>query len=929
MKNKTFIEHLRNVVVSPNHEQLNLIDEKLGWKKTSTKKQSNYEDEPSKCESLSNAFYYNTPLDKGVALINVFKTLENKIKKEKEGLIFVGDDSEKDLIYKKKIDKNIKNLELEKLETLLYLQEAIKNKFFDKPQAVISAVFKKKNKKQKEERNFELEEAQYLIDHHLKFNTSDDIHSGILLQLKGVIPMYPIANSLSGFEMLDWQLELLSLLSANQNVIVCTPTSSGKTFIVVAYLINALKRFYGKKLYYCAPNNTLAMEIATMFNKITDLESKVSYLLDFESRRLADERIIVFTPQGAINQGILDEIKDGIFCMDEVHAISHNPLQEIVLQKFAESSCQKIILSATLSHESIDKLVEMLSANVIKANTRFMVHQRWLITRDGLKPFSPIGALNQECLNQNFEDLDLVLTPYDAVLFYQEVLKQLGEEKMDVSLTPEVYFGLEGRKVEKNWDEFFEEDIYGVVKRYSLKQVQDWVMDILRFLRGKEKINEIFNHFKISALDENVLTYDLENVFNLVLELKNKDLLPALFFHSNEADAINYALKLYHYLNLIPVNEKEMEKRIKNHETRKKEMEKLLRNAEKAPLSHGEKRADRKYRLDKLKEELDNLTHSFDHQIHPDRSLVGENQIEFESFQTYSKLMQEWDTNLKYSHVLVQMIMNGIGILIPSMSVELQSFIRSQYSSGTIKLLMTEKCMAYGINTPTRTSIISPELDIIDQIQAAGRAGRKGYEKQGNIVFFKQEKIDLTNCLLPKIEGKNVKIFAEELMPDESFFTEFELEENEIRITKNFSSKALLFEKSALLAVPYTDVMMEELKGESNKPVKFLVGLMNILPEKMVMTNEKDWSYKFPPNLTKFFENYGLSLKPNRLVHDYLLNMNDIDFEEKKRIIQCSHAWEEMIYLLIGYHQDYPPIKNILEECLKLIAKSKIRCLCN
>ena len=75
-----------------------------------------------------------------------------------------------------------------------------------------------------------------------------------------------------------------------------------------------------------------------------------------------------------------------------------------------------------------------------------------------------------------------------------------------------------------------------------------------------------------------------------------------------------------------------------------------------------------------------------------------------------------------------------------------------------INCLWNKNSLSSLINCFTEdSSIISPELNIIDQIQAAGRAGRKGYEKQGNIVFFKQEKIDLTNCLLPSIEGKNVK----------------------------------------------------------------------------------------------------------------------------------------------------------------------------
>jgi hypothetical protein len=279
------------------------------------------------------------------------------------------------------------------------------------------------------------------------------------------------------------------------------------------------------------------------------------------------------------------------------------------------------------------------------------------------------------------------------------------------------------------------------------------------------------------------------------------------------------------------------------------------------------------------------------------------------------------------------MIMNGIGILIPSMSVELQSFIRSQYSSGSIKLLMTEKCMAYGINTPTRTSIISPELDIIDQIQAAGRAGRKGYEKQGNIVFFKQDKIDLTNCLLPKIIGKNIKICSEDILPEDMTFTNFELDESGIKITKNFSEKALLFERAALTMIPFTDIMMEEIQGESNKPVKFLLGMMNVLPQEMIVNDErlKEWNFKFSKNIVKFFNEFNISTRPNRLINDYLLNMKEeeLSFETKKKLVKCSQYWEEMIHLLLNYYEDYQRIKNVLQDCLKLIAKAKIRCLSN
>ena len=179
------------------------------------------------------------------------------------------------------------------------------------------------------------------------------------------------------------ELALSKGVMNGNNVLVTTPTSSGKTLIGLMGMINILNK--GKKVVYLTPLKALATEKFNEFKIITDLSCfrnrRVNIGIstgDYDSSgsELVNKDVIILTNEKM--DSILRHDSNwiynvGLFIIDEIHLLTERergPTLEIILTKIKlmPQKPQIIGISATISNS--DEVAEWLTCEPIQSNWR-------------------------------------------------------------------------------------------------------------------------------------------------------------------------------------------------------------------------------------------------------------------------------------------------------------------------------------------------------------------------------------------------------------------------------------------------------------------------------------------------------------------------------------------------------------------------------
>jgi helicase len=179
------------------------------------------------------------------------------------------------------------------------------------------------------------------------------------------------------------ELALSKGVMNGNNMLVTTPTSSGKTLIGLMGMINILGK--GKKVVYLTPLKALATEKFSEFDIIRNLSCfknrRINIAIstgDYDSygTELIDKDIIILTNEkmDSILRHEANWIYDvGLFIIDEIHLLTERergPTLEVILTKIKlmPQKPQIIGMSATVSNS--DQIADWLSCEPIQSNWR-------------------------------------------------------------------------------------------------------------------------------------------------------------------------------------------------------------------------------------------------------------------------------------------------------------------------------------------------------------------------------------------------------------------------------------------------------------------------------------------------------------------------------------------------------------------------------
>ncbi|KAB5513290.1 hypothetical protein GE09DRAFT_1163024 [Coniochaeta sp. 2T2.1] len=595
------------------------------------------------------------------------------------------------------------------------------------------------------------------------------------------VPFYPDA----------WQRKVLDAIDDDKSLFVVAPTSAGKTFISFYAMKKVLQASNDDVLVYVAPTkalvNQIAAEIQARFSKSyhsEGQEGKSIWAIHTRDYRVNNPhkcqilvtvphvlQIMLMSPSNATTPNSwARRVKRIIF--DEVHCIGQAEDGVIWEQLLLLAPCPIIALSATVGNPAEFKqwlehtaTVKGFSFEMVVHGSRYSDLRKFIYEAGTPKEFKglapverlpfpgldagggdisrfafihPIGSM----IAKNLDTLkDVSLEPRDCLSLWQCMKKHHPVE----ALEPKNFFGKVVKKSDViHWEEALKKQLGAWMGTPVFDKIRDE-------LRGK--------HYKELAGKQ-----PGQSEFNLILELRANGALPAIIFNYDR-----YACEKSLNTLLTTLEESEAEYRSNSSEwaTKVADFEKWKKAREKQKFKPP--KATRKgkgdddegnSRLDLAREEANRDTspwESFD----PDAplaefSLADMTKISKEELESHLNSLK-WQ---RCKPELLNALRRGLGVHHAGMNRQYRQAVEMLFRKGYLTVVVATGTLALGLNMPCKTVIFSGDsvfLSALNYRQASGRAGRRGFDLLGNVVFHgipPHRALEIMSARLPDLRGQ-------------------------------------------------------------------------------------------------------------------------------------------------------------------------------
>ena len=715
--------------------------------------------------------------------------LEQTKKRQKK---MYDDDLKKIQIYEKNID--IKDL----YDKFRYIKTD--RGILDYKYRLLKYVYDNKNLEKIMELYFQLVDVEYdnmdckdLLNKISKRLNDTEYRHYMLKNLGHILPPLNLHDK-RDYRLEDWQIETFNILKSNRSVLVRAPTSSGKSFVGIGSVV-----FFTKILYVC-PIEAVAFQVGSHFSK---MGYKIKYLLPNFEYSGYDNTTQIFIGIPSIIEKMIYKIgKDFDFAVfDEIHNLNKWDDGHYYENIIKYLDCNFLALSATIKNiENLKTIFEKIHPDkciqLVEYDKRFINQQRWIYKNDKLVELHPYSCLSK--VDNDVPNLNLPFSPKDSITLYDSILKHFEkyygddldedlEELLD-NISPDVYF--ENMKPSQILTLNDSKDYETFLKLEFVKLYKDY----------PNIIQNMLNSFKLQ-------NDKCDNILDLLYECKNKDMLPMLIFNTNSEYCVDIFKDIYerliseekmnypyHYDILEYKNEsynKYLEKRekfvdnIKISKNSKDPQSDILNktqnfdNTEKMKYIQNvnnyytlllEKCKNDKLVYKNLKMEHEKYLMNPDFcrvdifKKHHKYTFVDNEPMSGDKIRQIRKEIQKTlGIKIDYENILFQMLKRGIGIYIEGMPNEYNWIVQKLLATKEIGIVVSDRSLCLGIDLPIKTSVIMGYKDSTftndDYLQMSGRAGRRGHDTKGNIVFCNIDHNSLMTGVLPEIVGSNKPIY--------------------------------------------------------------------------------------------------------------------------------------------------------------------------
>jgi len=659
--------------------------------------------------------------------------------------------------------------------------------------------------------------------------------------------MPPLNNT--GFNELEpFQKQVILNIDSKKSSIVSAPTSSGKS-IMTGYL--ATKQC---KTLIVVPTDILAWQMASMFGKYTKSDVPIitrtfesDLELDNLIRKINLSSALVGTPTELTNiLPLISNIKFDWIVVDEIHMMGKPGFEDYENILKVYNDVPFLALSATIGN--IDKLqswflkIGHTEVDIIECKKRFINQQRYYY-KDGLNKIHPLSLVSIKYFDDSsILKRDINITPPDIWDLVIKLKKYFDLEELD----PNIYFAK--------------------IERIELNQANKYFKDILNFMIKQTKNS---NRDKIEIILKSYLSIDLKssdtNLVDVAINLRDEGKTPSIFFQIEQYSCLDLVKEFS-----ADIKEREVTKYPKLRRERMKLQSKVKQFDKKKEQMKIESMGEKKLKKEMLSGKLEVFESTPDISIlEPHKDFIFNKHQHFNQYyieKVNNELKKFFPMNGDEYHYIIDLLWRGVGVYVKGLPDPYLNIIQELACNGKLAIVFSDISLVFGVSMPFRTSTLICRSNIIDNIdsmlyhQMAGRAGRRGLDKEGNVVFvgYSWDRIkELSISKIPNIEGIDSlsygSIFASQL----SILNEKCDSQNSIwnKINKNF-----LLDK---ITNEYTEEFVQDIKDNlssgawnfCNTEDKHLLHLMWKL-----RSSEDCFRIAF---LIKYIKSYFQSVSPN------------------------------------------------------------------
>mmetsp|Transcript_3905 Transcript_3905/g.4517 ORF Transcript_3905/g.4517 Transcript_3905/m.4517 type:complete len:1255 (+) Transcript_3905:202-3966(+) len=611
-------------------------------------------------------------------------------------------------------------------------------------------------------------------------NGKDDLISFQLTEMADRLP--PLSRYNRKFKLEDWQCTILDAIDNRRSAVVCAPTSSGKT-LLSTYTCKSAKG----TVLFVLPSEVLVWQIAATYyqffkGNVTICTDQITF-----QEITGEAQVYIGTPRaleksiskvrGCAGQEMTKGEKefmilDGGFSLfdylvlDEVHTLN-GPEGDALQRIIKACNCPVLALSATIGNASQLRdwfsgvLNTHIEATLVDAPekpeevvlqeyfARFINLQRYVVTenetKDGriktkLVKLHPVAAMTPTRL---LEQADLVaglsMTPSDMMDLWKRMRSIFPGDVLEDLDNPDKFFS-----------QYVDES-----KRITLKLTKEYENHLKSRLAVLCKSHpDLYERLRKAQLPPPLKsrTDVSEILYETVMQLKKDDLLPAVSFQLNTYGAFNMFKTLLHRLETEQVAE------FPNY--RKDLMKQARERALMRKVAAG--KASRENAAEAEEEAKSGFTD--DSAIQEDTTRPHEKyiltaagkRISYNEVSDIISDMRKSGEKVDVDHALMRGLRRGIAIYTNEVGFSCyRRQVQMLAQKKCLAVVFSDSALAYGVNMPFRTCVFCGDMgdDLTPLIanQMQGRAGRRGMDVQGNVIYLGMEWPYIENLMLGSI----------------------------------------------------------------------------------------------------------------------------------------------------------------------------------
>ncbi|EGR47843.1 uncharacterized protein TRIREDRAFT_63756, partial [Trichoderma reesei QM6a] len=595
-----------------------------------------------------------------------------------------------------------------------------------------------------------------------------------------------------------WQIKVLNSIDANNSLLVIAPTSAGKTFISFYAMKKVLEESDDGVLVYVAPTkalvNQIAAEVAARYTKSYKQDGKsvwAIYTRDYRVQSPTGCQILVTVPH--ILQILLlaptnakgpnawsKRIKRIIF--DEVHCIGQDDDGIIWEQLLLAAPCPVIALSATIGNpgpfqEWLSQVQRSkgLKLDTVVHTTRYSDLRKFIYTPQGRKPFQGLRR-NKALPVPGLDEGDRACPEFEFVHPVAALTDRARTALDDLSLEARDCLSLWRTMMEvlskEDAAKFGVPDLSTCLPEIISKaDVIRWEADLKQALRrimeSPDKVfQEIRNRLEMRSVEEDpdpAPIQDKSNIFHLVVDLHSHDALPALIFHY-DTHGCEQIVKMI-FANLVVAEDKwkesspEWAKKMEDFEAWRKtasiQQTLIIRQR-----NRGKNRDDVRMSQDERLREVASIEISHWASFDPDEPLERFSFADTTKMQASEVEVIVQPVQGQVADWMIDALRRGLGVHHSSLNREYRQAVEVLFRRGYLRVVVATGTLALGINMPCKTVVFqgsSVFLTAQNFRQASGRAGRRGFDLLGNIVFNqipRKRVYEIMSARLPGLNGQ-------------------------------------------------------------------------------------------------------------------------------------------------------------------------------